>query len=202
MTENSYHHGNLRAALLEAARDLLEAEGVAGVSLRGVARAAGVSRTAPYRHFADKQALLAAVAAEGFRAMGRRMQRVLEAHEDPTERLRAIGIAYVEYAAAHREHFHLMFSPELADRSAYPELEEAAITTFGLLQSSVADAQEAGQLRDAPLQELALLCWSVVHGLSALLVDRQMGLGQGQLSPHTLARTLSDHLLLGLQKRA
>jgi AcrR family transcriptional regulator len=210
----TYHHGNLRRALLDAALKLVEAVGPKGLTLRGAARLAGVSQAAPYRHFANKDALLAAVAEEGFQAMTAAMREAIEPLAgNPAAQLQALGIAYVGFAASHSSHFRVMF--EVADRDAYPSLREAADEAFVILKGVISDCQQAGlvslqcdacgvisdcqQARlvraDDPA-EVALAAWSLAHGLSALLVDRQL-VKLGQKSADELARSVTQHLLIG-----
>ncbi|MBI4591031.1 MAG: TetR/AcrR family transcriptional regulator [Candidatus Rokubacteria bacterium] len=196
-----YHHGDLRRALLAAALRLLETEGPRALTLRAVARRAGVSQAAPYRHFADKQALLAAVAEEGFRAMTEAMRRATTEHPDnPLGRLHALGLAYVGFASGHPSHFRVMFGREIADRSAYPSLGAAAQEAFALLLEAIADCQRAGFVRPGDLEELALSAWSIVHGLSALLVDSQLH-GLQEKGQEHLAQTVTQILFLGLGPR-
>ncbi|MBW2257316.1 MAG: TetR/AcrR family transcriptional regulator, partial [Deltaproteobacteria bacterium] len=113
----SYHHGDLRRALVDAALLLIERSGASGVTLRGAARLAGVSQTAPYRHFSDKRALLAAVAEQGFQSLSTQLREASASHEgDPMGRLRALGVAYVHFAQAQPSHFRVMFGPQVGDR--------------------------------------------------------------------------------------
>src|SRR4051794_27635084 len=121
-----YHHGDLQRALVDAAVALLAEGGAAAVTLREVARRAGVTHAAPYRHFADKAALLAAVAEEGFRALHDAVARAgAEAPDDPLARLAASGQAYLRFAMSHPAHYRVMFGPDVAARE-HPELEGAA----------------------------------------------------------------------------
>jgi AcrR family transcriptional regulator len=154
-----YHHGNLRAALVDPALELVEREGAEALTLRAVARAAGVSPAAPYRHFTDKRALLAAVAEEGFRLMTTAL-RAGDAGADARARFRARGLAYVGFATRHPSHFRVMFGRELADRSGYPGLQDAARAAFDALVEGVRDAQEAGAMREGDPRELGLTAWA------------------------------------------
>jgi AcrR family transcriptional regulator len=169
--KGSYHHGNLRRALIDAALELIEKEGAAALSLRAAARRAGVSAAAPYRHFASREALLAAVAEEGFRLLGEKIRRAIAAHDDPARRLGESGIAYVLFAAAQPSRYNIMFSPELADRTAHPSLEAAADDTSRLLLGAVRDYQEAGWMESRDPGELVLSAWSSVHGLASLITS-------------------------------
>jgi AcrR family transcriptional regulator len=170
----SYHHGNLRAALVEAALGLVTREGVEALTLRGTARLAGVSPAAPYRHFADKRALLAAVAEEGFRLLAAALRAAGGPGADPRERFRGRGRAYVAFATGHPSHFRVMFGRELADREAYPSLRQAAAAAFDALVQGMADAQQAGVVREGDPRELGLTAWVAMHGLSTLLLDGRL----------------------------
>ena len=120
-----YHHGNLRASLLSAAEAVLAERGAQGLTLRDVARAAGVSHGAPYHHFASLDELLAAVAQHGFELLGEAMARAV-AVPDTRERLLRVAQVYVACARAHPERFRLMFGPMLASKDAHPALRAAA----------------------------------------------------------------------------
>ncbi len=152
-----YHHGDLRAEVTQAATEILEEQGVTALSLREVARRAGVSHNAPYRHFADRDALLAALAAEGFARLG----DVLEGALGP----RARGEAYVRFALEHPQRFRLMFGG-LLRLDAHPGLRAAAARTYdGLVRAFAPLAGPQG----APFAAAA--AWSLVHGLAQLLLD-------------------------------
>ena len=170
---NRYHHGDLPRALLDAALRIVETQGREALTLRAVARLAGVSQAAPYRHFANKEALLAGVAEEGFRSLMSAMRESVQACGDiPLARLRAVGIGYVTFATSHPSHFRVMFGRDMADRSALPALRQVASDTLAMLVDAIADCQRAGLVRsEEPAADLALTAWSSVHGLSALLLD-------------------------------
>lgn len=176
--EKPYHHGNLRIALLDAAADILAREGVTKLSLRGVARGAGVSQTAPYRHFKDKAALLAAVAARGFQGLANAMREGAAKHEEPRDRLAEIGRTYIRFALEHDAVFRLMFGPEIPDKSADAELRAAADDAFAALASTAAGfngedtTKFQGESDGAPDQ--AFTAWCFVHGLATLLIDQQI----------------------------
>jgi len=169
-----YHHGNLRAALIDAAREILVAEGVSALSLRAVARRAGVSQTAPYRHFADKATLLAELAAEGFRGLTARMEAEAARQSDPKTRWQALGRGYVLFAVENPTFLRLMFGPEIPQKSAYPELLAAAEAAFAALAGAT-DAVAAKRDASADGRIAALAAWSIVHGLANLLIDGQIG---------------------------
>jgi AcrR family transcriptional regulator len=196
----AYHHGNLRRALLDAALELVEREGVAGLTLREAARRAGVSQAAPYRHFADKEALLAAVAEEGFTALAAEMRQRRDAQQDPLLRFRELGLAYVSVAVAHPSHFRVMFGRQTAARARHPGLRRAADETFALLVDGIVACQHAGQVRHGDPRQLALAAWSIVHGLAALVVDGQL-VDRSLLTNDELAEAVTRDLFLGLGPR-
>src|SRR6266850_8184535 len=152
----AYHHGDLRPALLRAAADVLEKQGVEALTLRGVARRAGVSHNAPYRHFKDRNALLAALAEDGFRALG----KALEGKSGIS-----MGEAYVRFGLAHPARFRLMFGGGVR-LSDHPALREASSLAYEALLSALRSRH------DLPDPEIAAAAaWSLVHGLANLLLD-------------------------------
>jgi len=159
----AYHHGDLAAALLLAAGNILEKEGVEALRLRAVARRAGVSHNAPYRHFPEREALLAALAAEGFEWLG-------EAQRDAAaEGLRAMGEAYVGFALTHPQRFRLMFGGQIA-LARHPQLREVATKAFaGLAGALSAKVPEGRNARDA-----SIAAWALVHGLAQLLLGARL----------------------------
>ena len=174
--QGRYHHGNLRRALLDAALMLVEREGPKGVSLRSVARLAGVSPAAPYRHFPGKEGLLASVAEEGFHAMNAAMEAAVEANKElPLAGFRFVTFAYVKFAAVHPSHFRVMFGPEIADHSRYPALKESSERSLALLTRMIRSCQRPDLIGGVEPRELAVAAWSTLHGLATLLVDGQLG---------------------------
>ncbi len=168
-----YHHGELRTALVGAALDLLAEDGADAVSLRAVARRAGVSAMAPYRHYPDKEALLAAVAVQGFDGL----RGVLRAADDAAPAGQALveqAVAYVRYALENPALFRLMFGPKRL--GTHPELTAAGEAAYAVLAARVAAEALANADRDAR----ALGCWSLVHGLASLFLD-------GRISDKTAA---------------
>jgi AcrR family transcriptional regulator len=189
-SSESYHHGDLRRALLEAARAILQESGASSLSLRGIARRAGVSHMAPYHHFDGRAELVAAVAADGFDLLAAAMRDAMEraAGEDALERLRACGVAYVVFAVRNPELFRLMFGRELADSSAHPELRQAARAAYGTFAAALPappggaaglgdESGKPGAEEAIPLPPIALAAWSLVHGLATLVAEGQVGSG-------------------------
>lgn len=188
---HSYHHGDLKAALLDAAQALLDEGGVAAVSLREAARRAGVSPTASYRHFVDKEALLGALAARGFDAFAQAMSRSAKRAADPARTARAavdpytaMGLAYVRFAVARPGMFRLMFGPHVADRSRSPELMAAVQRATAVLNGGIASRADK-QTGDEAIT--ALRSWAQVHGLAMLILD---GMLPGY-DPEQLARAVT-----------
>jgi len=168
-----YHHGNLKQALLTASLGLIRERGLSAFTLREVARRAGVSHNAPYRHFRDKQALLAAVAAEGFDRLTESMRRAAESGSSALDRLRLSGRGYVQFALRHPQHFAVMFdAPRRYD--SYPETRAAGQRAFGTLVRYIEDCQAEGCLPKGDWQPLALLAWSMVHGVAKLAIGGQL----------------------------
>lgn len=196
-----YHHGDLRRALLDAALDVIREQGVRGLSLRGVARRVGVSHMAPYNHFDDKNALIAAVAEEGFRELAREMsERMAAQGDDPLARLQVSGIAYVVFAVKNPDHFRLMFGPVASDASSHPGLAEAAQETLDVLMDNVGRSASSGAIQSPENEETALLAWSAVHGLAMLLVSNQLGTASVDQA-ESMAKTVTRSLFRGLDPR-
>jgi AcrR family transcriptional regulator len=169
-----YHHGNLRRALVEATFRLVDSRGTDGFTLRAAAKLAGVSDGAPYHHFADKEALLAAVAEECFVALQEEMRRAaIRADKDPLTKSRAMGIAYVLFAAKYPARFRLMFGPLGLDRKRHPELARASSAAADLVKTELVRGG-AGERSSDP-DPTWLGAWALVHGLSVLAVDGHFG---------------------------
>ena len=187
--------GGLRRDLIAAALELVETAGTQGLSLREIARKAGVSHAAPYRHFANKEELLAAVAEQGFRTLAQRVvEQEAAAPQEVLARFEAIAIAYVEFAAENPAHFRVMFSPEIADIAKHPSLQEVRDSTAGLLRSGVAEvlAGTGAIGSKVDVDDFTLLAWSLVHGLASLVVDGHVrDLGQSPDDPGKLVRNLT-----------
>src|SRR6185503_17983646 len=139
--------GSLRDTLADAAVALIARKGPQGFSLREVARRARVSEAAPYWHFADREALLAAVAERGFEELAKSMMEIWSREVDPAERFRALGIGYVRFALAHPSYLRVMFGSEVPDKAEHPALKEAGERTFALLVQAITECQAAGQVR-------------------------------------------------------
>lgn len=193
-----YHHGDLRASLVVTASQLLEAEGAAALSLRRVAREAGVSHAAPYRHFRDKHELLEAVAAAGFRSLESQLEAIAEHHpDDPRRQIFESCRAYVAETLASPARAHLMFGGFLDRSRRSAELTAAIEASFGAFVATVRRG-EGTLFRDLPTRDLVLALWSATHGLALLAsADQLRELDPGKGS-EALAERLLELLLAGL----
>lgn len=194
----AYHHGDLRRALLQGALELLAEGGPAQLTLRAVAARAGVSEAAPYRHFADKREMLAAVAEEGFLALERACMDAAGQAVDPVEAFRLRGLAYVRFAVENPAHYRVMFGPEIADKTAYQGLHHASVAAYEALRATVRSCVEAGLFGQDELELRAMRAWGLVHGLASLFLDGQLGIDIGPGRDEFLARVGE---VLGLEAR-
>lgn len=168
---------NLKERLIAEADRILETEGLDALTLRAAARAAGVSHMAPYRHFEDKDALLAAVSAKGFAALAEAMGQAFTNTADPAHKAAAIGIAYVTFALKHPARYRLMFGPTITDKRRFPELVAAGDRSFGHCRAMVERRASEAERADTDLMDRrAIVVWSMVHGLASLLIDRSVAL--------------------------
>jgi AcrR family transcriptional regulator len=187
--KKTYHHGDLKNALIRAGVEILAEQGIGGLSLRQVALRAGVSHAAPYAHFADKQSLIAAISTDGFRRLYEKLAAA--AHDnsaDPRQQLLETANAYLEFAAEDPAHFKVMFSGILEQEKNYPEFVEASQKNYELVVEIVQTCQAAGVLPPGPAERTAISIWATVHGLAALALERQI--------PHTLLEQVSMRELL------
>ncbi len=168
----AYHHGDLRAALLAEGAAMIAEGGAASVTMRALGRRLGVSRAAPYRHFADKTALLVAVAAAGFDRLRSRLPTIEEgAPRSGVERLRRMGEEYVRFALENPAHYRLMYGKEALTREDQPELREAAIALFEQLVGVIQAHQRSGGIKRQDPRAQAYVAWSAVHGLASLWIE-------------------------------
>lgn len=172
-----YHHGALREATLAAAERILEREGVDGLTLRAVARAAGASHAAPKNHFGDLTGLLSELAASGYVRFTARLSAAAATDDDPQRRLNAVGRAYVEFALANPGLFELMFRSRRLDLER-PALKQAMLAAQHLLTGAVSEAHPAqpASARSGPSESEAytVRAWTMVHGFALLLLDDRL----------------------------
>lgn len=198
----TYHHGNLRETLLELARKHLEDSGPDKLSLRALAREAGVSQTAPYRHFADKQGLLAALAAQGYLELTRLTLAAQKAGMETSERLFTAGLAYIRFASDHPALYKLMFGPVIGQPMQFPELKRAGELSFQVILDIVRDGVREGTFdSNSPEELIAMTCWSTVHGISSLSIDGMFGCVDTNIPDTTLIEGTLRLSLQGLLAR-
>jgi AcrR family transcriptional regulator len=194
----AYHHGELRDSLLQTAEALLEEEGPAGLSLRKVGRQLGVTPGAPYRHFEDKDALLAALATEGFQKLRASMLADQESAPDGQERLRRAGIGYLQFASSHPELLRLMFG-WMPSRDV-PELCEAGDAAFDALEGILQSCEDEGLLSRS-VSAAGLLAWSAVHGAAFLLIDERIQLPEPETNAECVLNAMHESIWQGIGRR-
>jgi AcrR family transcriptional regulator len=174
-SKDAYHHGDLRRALLDATLLLVEEHGPQGFTLRAAARAAGVSPGAPYHHFEDKEALLAAVAEEGFDLFRVALRKAAERPAaSPAERARNVGVAYVLFAVEHPTRFRVMVGFGVQARMQHRKLAAVAVGAYEFVRGVLVQGLQAGPA-DSISEAEVLGWWSVVHGLAFLAIDGHLG---------------------------
>lgn len=189
MIKNQYHHGDLKNALIRAGAEILYEEGVGALTLRKVAARAGVSHSAPYAHFTDKQALIAAISTDGFQKLFDLLSGTMALHrDDPAALLLEVAWSYLQFAQEDPARFKVMFSGILKEEHQYPELVAMSHKTFSLVVELVTLGQQAGLLHPGAQDAIAVSVWSLVHGFSALIVE-------GQISRSILQKSSQKDLL-------
>ena len=167
-----YLHGDLHQEILCAACELLEEHNIASLSLRQVAKKVGVSHTAPYRHFKDKEGLLAGIAGVGFKQLTQPLATAVAAHIDnPAAQLQELAHAYVNMALRHPQCTQLMFSGILPCDDTYPELKASGDIAFDGLKSIIEEGQSSGAFVKGEVEALALSAWATIHGLASLIIS-------------------------------
>lgn len=195
-----YHHGDLPNALRRATVEVIDERGLGAFSLREVARRAGVSHTAPAHHFGDMRGLLTSVAVEGFDALHDATLAASSPYDDPADRLRAMGEAYVRLGRSNPAHCQVMFRTDVVDPDA-PELQAAGMRSYGVLESAMRDLIDREDL-DVDLDEAVWWCWSTMQGLVQLEPKLAVIAGvRGDDEPDhaALAARFSDLIVAGLR---
>ncbi len=175
MRTKKYHHGDLENALIQAGVEILSKEGIEGLSLRKVAKRVGVSYAAPYAHFKDRQALVAAISTEGFKKLYKALDAAVSKHvDDPRQQLVEAARAYVKFAMTNTDIFKIMFSGVLEKEKEYPSFVEASRKTFGKVVEIVQACQNAGILSSTSPELMAVSIWGQVHGIISLALEGQI----------------------------
>lgn len=169
-----YHHGDLRRSLLDEALRTIQMHGVEHLTLRTVGQRLGVSRSALYRHFADKQSLLATVAKEGFRKLRQTLTDAWEQNGHGRAGFQAMGTAYVRFAVAHPSHYRVMFSGFIESAAKDDHFVAEANAAFQVLVDALVEQQNAGGIRRDDPVLMARFVWALVHGTAMLAIDGQL----------------------------
>ena len=195
MSVKNYHHGDLKNALIKAGVEILARDGLSGLSLRKVAKQAGVSHAAPYSHFADKQALIAAISTEGFKQLFIQIKAVLTTYQDDPENLLIeTAWTYLQFALNEPDRFKLMFSSVLEKEKEYPDFVEISQNNFQQLVEIVELCQQANVLKEGESDLIALSVWGTVHGFISLLLE-------GQISHAVLEKASLKEILIYIIQR-
>jgi AcrR family transcriptional regulator len=209
----AYHHGDLPRALVQAAVQAVARQGPEALTLREVARAVGVSHTAAYRHFADRAALLQAVAEEGFDRLGARMSAALETARSKgaangtgagtREALLALGQAYLGFALSSPGHFRVMFAPQQDQATADSAAVQTAIQrTLEPLLTTLERGRAAGELGEGPTRDIGVCFWTLTHGYAVLVASRRLRARSAAAAADYYARVVLPPLLEGLLRSA
>jgi len=188
-----YHHGDLPAALLKAVEGAVAECGVSGVSLRDVARRAGVSHSAPAHHFGSKAGLLTAFATSGYQLLAGSVmtEAAVSRPADEASELGALGRGYVRFALAHPSHFEVMFRMDVLNRDD-PAFLAASEAAYALLTATIERCRAAGRLHGQSAEVVAVSAWSLVHGLAALWLSGRLSERITEQDPHRLAAAVSE----------
>ena len=192
MTKNRYHHGDLREALIHEAALMLKAEGESAMTIRALGEKLGVSRTAMYRHFKDKNMLRCAVATDGFIQLAESLKKSkLKKKNKPLDGFRNVMEAYVLYATQNPEYYRLMFAESIISQSSSADLNAAATQALNEALDVIKECQDAGLIKKTDPQSLTNVLWSMLHGVSMLLLDGQIGKSSSR-GMHSRMETLGD----------
>jgi AcrR family transcriptional regulator len=189
--KHGYHHGDLRRALLQEAVRIIHRRGVAALTLRAVGDRLGVSRTALYRHFTGKSALLAAVAGEGFRMLRLQLVEAWERHDQSADAFEQMAMAYVRFAVANPSHYRVMFGGHV-EANTDPELAREGAGAFQALVDALLAQQQRGTVCGEPPLRLAQFIWATVHGIAMLAIDGL--LERQQTDVETLVRFANERI--------
>ncbi|HEY3457735.1 MAG TPA: TetR/AcrR family transcriptional regulator [Bryobacteraceae bacterium] len=193
--KRTYHHGNLRQALIQSGLELIAEQGARALTLRELGKRAGVSRMAAYRHFRDRAALLDAIREAGFELFADALEQArLAVRSDFTSRMQALAVAYVRFARENPAYFEVMFSP--SGDSAASHHSPAGERAFEALHGTIREGQTSGEVRAGNSLLLASAAWAIVHGISTLELDRQFS---KEMAPEKFVEACSGIVVSGLR---
>jgi AcrR family transcriptional regulator len=173
--KTQYHHGDLKNALIKEGLKIISEDGIQGLTLRKVASRIGVTHTAPYAHFADKQALIAAISAEGHHELFKEMNFLYQKYQDePYKQLVEIGWHYIQFAIKDPEYFRIMFSKVIEDGEIHPEFIEISDKNYEIVSQVIINCQKAGIIDPEDHEKRTIYIWSVIHGLATLIIEDQI----------------------------
>ena len=169
----SYHHGDLKAALVEAAAGIVRTKGLEALTIRDVAKRTGVSAAAPYRHFQDRRALIAAVAERGFIRLQQAMSAAMGSARG-RHGFKQVALAYMNFGLENPAEYRVMFGPDMADTTDFPSLRETSRAVLGGVAEAVKQLQKEGLVGKGDAWLIAAALWSTLHGLVMLVLDGQI----------------------------
>ncbi|MGO4327139.1 TetR/AcrR family transcriptional regulator [Cupriavidus sp. 2TAF22] len=198
-----YHHGNLREELVRCGKEQLKEVGLAELSLRRIASSVGVSQVAPRHHFGNKEGLLAAIAASGFRDLTEFRLSHLRPSMSPEQRLRSLLSSYVAFAKLHPTLFHLMFAPQLFSAESHAELDIAASQSYQTVARATAEyLAENGNTDEDKAHEVARVAWMSMHGVATLIIEKRINpWGAPKVSREQLVNQALDLIFSGIKGR-
>ncbi|RHX78461.1 TetR/AcrR family transcriptional regulator [Leptospira yasudae] len=199
--KNSYHHGDLKKALLEASLRILKDEGYKALSLRKAATYAGVSQSAPYRHYEDLESLYADIAEEGFRMLAERQKKLqVKYRKKPLLLFRESGVCYVEFALESPDLFRIMYGNQIESHSKYKSLVRTEDESFQIIVEIIRDCQRAGVIRTDDVVSSATSAWTMVHGIAVLLAGKQVMFRSVDLKEaRRITKELIHYLYIGMK---
>ncbi|MDM8535605.1 TetR/AcrR family transcriptional regulator [Desulfobacterales bacterium HSG17] len=188
-----YHHGDLKNKLLETALEIISKEGLEKVSMRELGQRLGVSRSAPYRHFSDKSALLCTIAEQGFKELTDQINITnAQNANNPLNLITMVGIAYVKFALANPVHYRMMFGNEIVERKRTPELIRLVEEAFNSILKIINSCQAEGLVKPLNPYIVANTFWSITHGISTLLMDGQIQAANAFKGLPALTQTIEE----------
>lgn len=191
--KDSYHHGDLKKALRFATLNLLQEESYQSISLRKVAKKAGVSQSAPYRHYPNLESLLVDVAIYGFQLLREKLQSIQSKFKKhPLLQFRESGLCYVNFALGHPDLFQIMYGNQISNHALYPELTLAEEASFSVLEDIIRENQKSGNLNSSDVRKTAIAAWTMVHGIALLFLGKQVVFQDS--TARTIKRTTKEML--------